>query len=196
MKLSSAVRRFAKTSISGWNGVKWIANVGKVDFLASSRFVSSHEFDTKVQYVFTPIEDTSLDKYAVVRVDSTQQIWLVGMQTQDVSGGLYSKFYAFRRADSVGELYEFSKTLAVSGTAKSVTRVLVDTYFCSVEHVTATPSKVFKTSKFTDCLLTMPRNCPMDNSHEVKIGNTYYEVTDSFDNTGFKMCRAIGKRSS
>lgn len=195
MRLSSVVRRFAKTSISGWDGVKWVANVGKVDFLASSRFVSSHEFDTKVQYVLAPLDDLSLDNYAVVRVDSTQQIWLVGMQTQDVSGNPYSKFYALRRAESIGELYSFSKTLAVSGTAKSVTRELVGTYFCSVEHVTATPSKVFKTSKFTDCLLTMPRNCPLDNSHEVKIGNTFYEVNDAFDNTGFKMCRAIGKRS-
>ena len=195
MRLSSVVRRFAKTSISGWDGVKWVANVGKVDFLASSRFVSAHEFDTKVQYVLAPIDDLSLDNYAVVRVDSTQQIWLVGMQTQDVSGNPYSKFYAFRRAESIGELYSFSKTLAVSGMAKSLNRELIDTCFCSVERVTSVSSKEFTNTKYPDVIIYFPRTVPLTTSHEAKVLDKFYDVKEVYNNTGFVACRAIAKSS-
>lgn len=195
MNLATVARRFAKTTISGWDGTDWVSNVGKVDFLASSRFVSSHEFDTKVQYVLTPVGDTSLDDYNVVRVDSTNQVWLVGMQTIDVSGNAYSKFYVFRRAESFGGLYVFAKHLAISGMPKSVERTLVLDTHCDVERVTSVSSKEFSNTKYPDVIIYFPRNIELTTSHEVKVNNKFYDVKEVYNNSGLVACRAIAKSS-
>ena len=196
MNLSIAASYFANTPVSGWNGTKWIPNVALICILPSDRFISVHEFDTNCQYALTDIATTALDTYPVIKIQTTNQVYLTGFKTNDVNGDQYSKFYLLRRADAQGDLITFAKTYAASGTAKSVTREVVGTYFCDVEHVTSSGSRVFKSSKFSDCLVFLPSDCPLETQHEIKVGNVYYEVNDVFENSGFKMCRAIGKRSA
>lgn len=195
-KLSKAAAHFAKTSISGWNGTAWVPAVAKIAIQPSDRFISVHEFDTNCQYALVPVSSTALDDYTIIKVDSTDQVFLVGFKTSEVQGDQYSKFYLLRRADSIGTLYSFTKTYAASGTASGVTRQAVGEFFCDVERVTGTPSRKFAATKFSDCVIFMPSDCDLQTSHEIKVGNIYYEVNEVYDNSGFKMCRAIGKHSA
>lgn len=195
MNLGTAAAYFANTPISGWDGTAWVPNVALICILPSDRFISVHEFDTNCLYALTDVSTTALDTYTVIKVQATGQVFLTGFKTHDVSGDEYSKFYLLRRADSMGDLFSFTKTYAASGTAKGVTRQLVNTYHCDVEHVTSTPSRVFRASKFTDCLVFMPADCDLTTSHEIKVGSQFFEVNDVYENSGFKMCRAIGKKS-
>jgi hypothetical protein len=196
MHLRQAASYFADTTVSGWNGTRWIPDVVDITILPSDRFVSVHEFDTNCQYALVDIEDVALDRYTAIKVEATGQIFIVGFRIDDVSGEHYSKFYLLRRSDSVGTLFEFQKSFAVSGMAKSVQRSPIGEFFCDVEHVTSVKSANFKGSKFSDCLVFLPRDCPVTTGSEVKVGNLYYDVNDVFDSSGFKMCRAIAKRSS
>lgn len=196
MNLATAASYFADTAISGWNGTRWVPNVALISVQPSDRFISVHEFDTNCQYALTDVSTTALDTYSVIRVDATNQVFLVGFKTNDVQGDHYSKFYLLRRADAMGDVYSFVKTMAASGTAGLVTRQLVGSYNCDVEHVTSTGSKTFKSTKFVDCLLFLPSNLDLQTDQEVKVGNVYYAVKEVFENSGFKMCRAIGKRSA
>jgi len=196
VNLETAAAYFANTAVSGWNGTKWIPNVALICILPSDRFISVHEFDTNCQYALTDVATTALDTYTVIKIQSTNQIFLVGFKTSDVNADQYSKFYLLRRADSVGDLYEFTKTYAASGMASGVTRQAVGTYFCDVEHVTSAASRRFPTSKFSDCLLFLPSDLDLQTQQEVKVGEIYYAVKDVYENSGFKLCRAIGKRSA
>lgn len=196
MDLSTAASYFCDTSVSGWNGTAWIPDIASLSILPSDRFISVHEFDTNCQYALIDVNSTGLDDFPVIRVQATGQIFLVGFRTNDVSGDRYSKFYLLRRADAIGTLYAFTKTFAASGMAKDATRQAVGEYFCDVEHVTSTPSRVFKGSKFGDSLLFLPSDCILETSSEIKVGEVYYAVSDVYENSGFKVCRAIGKKSS
>lgn len=194
MDLSMAATYFINTSVNGWDGTKWVSGVALIALLPSDRFISVHEFDTNCQYALTDVA-TTLEDYSVIQIEATGQIFLVGFKTTDVNQDAYSKFYLLRRADSVGELYSFTKSYAASGVAKGLTRQVVGTYFCDVEHVTSTPSRVFKQNKFGDSMVFMPANAELDTSQEIKVGEMYYTIKDVYENSGFKMCRAIGKRS-
>lgn len=196
MNLATAAAYFANTAISGWNGTRWVDNVALICILPSDRFISVHEFDTSCQYALTDVSTTALDNYSVIKIKATGKIFLVGFKTNDVSGDQYSKFYLLHSADMVGELYSFTKTFAASGVASGVTRQLVGTYNCSVEHVTSVSSRRFPTSKFSDCLLFLPSDLDIQTNQEVRVGAVYYDVKDVYENSGFKMCRAIGKKSA
>jgi hypothetical protein len=196
MDLSTAASYFANTTVNGWNGTAWIPAVAQIAILPSDRFISIHEFDTNCQYALTDVDATALDEYSVIQVEATQQVYLVGFKTYDTQQDVYSKFYLLRRADSLGELYQFDKTYAASGVARGVTRALVGEYFCDVEYVTGTPSRQFKSSKLSDVMIFMPSDCDLQTSHEVKVGERYYEVSTVYDNSGFKVCRAVAKRSA
>jgi hypothetical protein len=196
VKLANCVKKFARTVVNGWDGTQWVPDVCRVDFLPSSRFISKHEFDTKVQYVFTQHDSTALEEYDVVQVENTGHIWLVGRETYDVSGNPYSKFYVFRRAESEGDLISFTKNIAASGTAKSLNRVVESHIFCDVERVTSTGSKVFTNTKFPDVVIYLPRSVELLTSHEIKIENKYYDVKESFNNNGLTACRALAKSSA
>jgi hypothetical protein len=195
MDLARAASYFTNTAVRGWDGTDWVEDVAKIAIMPSDRFISVHEFDTNCQYALVDITTTGLDDYSVIQVVATDQIFLVGFKINDVNGDHYSKFYLLRRADAMGELFSFTKTYAASGTAKGVTRQSEGTFHCDVEHVTSTPSRTFKSSKLTDCLIFMPSDSSFDTGQEIKVGNIFYDIQDTFDNSGFKMCRAIGKNS-
>jgi hypothetical protein len=194
LDLSTAASYFTNTTISGWNGTSWVPNVGTIAILPSDRFVSFHEFDTNCQYALTEVSSTALDDYSIVRVDVTDQVFLVGFKTSDVNGDQYSKFYLLRRADSQGELLSQLKTYAASGVVNGATRQSVGLYYCDVEHVTSATSSMVKTSKYSDSLIFMPSDSVFDTSNEIRIGDMFYEVRDVYASSGFKVCRAIGKK--
>lgn len=196
MILSQANSYFSDTTVSGWNGVSWISDIADITILPSDRFISVHEFDTNCQYALVDADDTALDRVSLIRVDATGQIFIVGFRVNDVSGDLYSKIYLLRRSDSIGTLFEFTRTFAASGMAKGLVRQSLGDFHCDVEHVTAIKSDKFKGTKFSDCLIFMPKDTPVSTNKEVKVDNLYYSIKDVYDNSGFKMCRATAKRSS
>ena len=128
-KLKRAANYFAKTPLAGWNGTDWVSDVARITLLPSDRFISVHEFDTKGQYALTAVESTGLDDFSVVKIESTGQVFLVGLEVQDIQQDPYSKFYLLKRADKLAEIYQFTKTFAASGVAKGATRTLISNTF-------------------------------------------------------------------
>ena len=196
MKLDRAANYFAKTSLSGWDGTQWVDNIAKITLLPSDRFISVHEFDTKSQYALTPVDSTGLDEYAVVKITATDQVFMVGLQIQDVHEDAYSKFYLFKTASKQGEIYQFTKTYAASGMAKGATRELVKTVYTDLEHVTSVNSKTAMENRFAEATLYFPRDTVLTSDLEIKIDNAFWDVRDVRENSGLVTCRALRKHST
>lgn len=196
MRLAKAANYFVKTSVSGWDGENWVDNIAKIALLPSDRFISVHEFDTHNQYALTPVESTGLDKYAVIKFTTSDQVFLVGMETEDVQGDPYSKFYLLRKVKEQGEVFKFTKVFAASGTAKGVTRTSVGKIYADVEYVTSVSSKTTTESRFSEATLYLPRDTVIESDFEIKLGTSFWDVRDVRKNSGLITCRALRKQSA
>lgn len=195
MDLAKAATKFAKTPVAGWNGVDWDEEVSFVTLLPFDRFISERDFGNKRRHLLVPVEDSALDAYSVIRFSQTNAVYMLGYENQDIFVNPYSKVRLIHRAAYYGTLYEFTHTTAASGMKATATRSSVGDYWCDVERITFQQGKEFDNVSYTQNAIILPRNCPVDTDHELAAADRFHDITEVSVASGFKVCRAIQKRS-
>jgi hypothetical protein len=195
MNLQKAATYFADTPVKGLSGDTWVDLPGKVTLLPFDRFISEREFGNKRRYALVDVDADDLAAYSVIKLTDANLIYLVGTVNYDLHESAYSSVYLLHRAAFMGEMYTFEKTVKASGMAGSVVRASAGTWNCDVERVTFSNSKEFDSIRFSEVTLTLPSDCPADTDNEVKIGDDYFDIRESYMSSGFRYCRALQKRS-
>lgn len=195
MNLGSAASYFADTPVAGWNGTGWDEAIAMVAFLPYDRSVSSTEASHKRRFLLARVEDTVFENYTVIKLPN-EQVYLVGVTNADMVMDEYSKIVSIHRATYQIDLIGFTKTLAASGMAKSVARTSLGTYWGDLERTSGTNSKEFEQITFSQTLLTLPRDCPVDTDNELSANGKFYAISEAYTEAGFRLCRAMAKRSS
>lgn len=195
MNLAEAASYFADTPIAGWNGSGWDEEVTTVTLLPYDRSASNIEAGNKRRFLLAKVEDETFEGYSVIRLPN-EQVYLVGFTNVDMVTDEYSQVVSIHRALYQIELISFTKTLAASGMAKSVARTSLGTYWGDLERTSGTNSKEFEQIAFSQTLVTLPRDCPVDTDNELSANGKFYAISEAYDTSGFKICRAMAKRSS
>jgi len=196
MDLAKAATKFAKTAVAGWNGVDWDEDVSLVTLLPFDRFISEREFGNKRRHLLVPEWDTALANYSVIKFSQTGVVYLLGNENHDIFVDPYSKVALIHRAAYFGTLYGFSHTTAASGMKATATRSSLGQFWCDVERITFQQGKEFDNISYTQNAIMLPRDCPVDTDNELQAAGRFHDITEVTSASGFKICRAIQKRSS
>jgi hypothetical protein len=195
MHLGSAANYFSKTRVDGWNGADWDLEIASVTLLGYDRFISERQFGIKRRMLLVRADDDLFPAYPVIRLPSNE-VYLVGESNSDVSDDEYSKVYLIHRAQGIGTLYEFTQTTKASGMKGTAVRAGLGSYWCDVERVTMSNSKEFDNVVFSQMTITLPRGCPVNTDQELFMDGRYLTIQEAVEDSGFKQCRGIAKRSA
>lgn len=120
MKLANAVKKFARTSIDGWDHATatWVPNIAKGNFMTFDRFISDRSFGQNKRIFMTPIASSIPDLYSIVRVGG-EEIFLVESKNRDLmgdtEGGAYSHIFQFREAPFPVRVINFTGVALATG---------------------------------------------------------------------------------
>lgn len=196
MRLAQASTYFLNDYVDGWNGTSWDLRVTKAAVMPFDRFISDQEWTGQGKSILLDPNDTSLENYSVIRLESGQ-IFMLGFRNFDSQKGTYSQVYSIMNAGNLAEIFSFTKATSASGMAKSVTRTLIGSYRCNVDHLTFMASKQFENTRLDEDIILLPRDAVIDTGHEIRIdGNFYYDVLEVYQFSGMIRCRAMKKRSA
>lgn len=196
MDLRRAANYFSDTTIQGWDGSAWVDTCVNCTLLPHDRFISEREFGNKRRYILVDPDTNVFDTYKVIRLAEMNLQYMVGVRNYDMRETAYSAVYLLHQAPCTGELMTFTKTMKASGMAGTAERSPAGTWYCDIERVTFSNSKEFDSIKFSEFSLILPADCPADTDNEFQVGESFFDIRESYMSAGFRYCRALEKRSA
>lgn len=194
MELRQAANYFSHTEVDGWTGRTWSRLDYRVTLLPYDRFISEREFGNKRRQMLCDPDATCFDRFTVIRTLPEKLVYILGTSNYDMREQAYSRVQLVLLAPYIGEIISFQPTVMASGVGSSLQPVSGGRWHCDVERVTFANSKEFDATRFSEVVLSFPRDCPVDTDYEVKVNDKVYDVRETYLYSGFKLCRAYTKR--
>jgi hypothetical protein len=185
MRLSQAVGKLGKTSLDGLSGGSWEPGI----LTGSLRPWTETEAGAKTRS-FIAVE--ALGNFSVVRTSLDQEIYLVQSKAQDHSAGaIHGYGILLRRALVTAQIYGFTTGQAASGAKINKVEQLLATVYCDMERASAQNSGEFAQVTYTETVFYLPGDTLLDTDKELKVGASYYEVREVFQDGSLVKALAV-----
>ena len=190
MDLKKAATYFSNTLVAGWNVDHWVDDIALITLMPWKDRLT----DSKRREMLIQVDDIAFDTYPVIKIPGSEEIYMVGLDTEDVSGDGYCRSVLLHRANYLCSLFRFDTTNKASGMPGPASRTLIGKYWGDIERDTSMTSKEFGT-RFTGVHMTLSSDCPAATDQEFAAGAYFYALNESFFHNGFRQCRGFAKTS-
>lgn len=167
--LSRAVGRFAKSTVSGWNGTAWVDTGLRGRLQVYDRFITERDFGQRKR-ILTLAGDVSLpSQYKVVRVGGSTTTYLVESALEDIDENTtYCTTFALHEAPFQVQICKNTTTESKSGVKRNTALAVLATTWVDISRYSATDSKAFPLTDYTIYNVYFPPGTTLDTDTIVK----------------------------
>ena len=196
MKLSQAVNYHSNILLDGLNSDgTWALGISKGNFLTFDRFIADRASIQKKRMYQSASEQTIPGAHKVVRL-SDGSLYLVSAVNYDIDGtGKYANLYLLQEAQALVEVITIILTPAASGMGGAKNETASEPIHADLDRISSASSRGFEAVTYTKFVVTLPAGTPVNTDNEIRIGSTYYDVEEVWNELNTRKVRAV-KRSS
>ncbi len=196
MKLGSAISRFARNQIYGWNATTlvWEDTGARGGLQVYDRFITERSFGQKKRVLTIPRDFTIPEKYSLVKVGNADEVFLIEHRNADIRfNDPYCYTYSLRDAKYHCTVRVESQAVNAAGVKlKTGITDLFQTWI-DIDRFTSAGSTRFEETEFTIVTMTFPRGSVLSTDYYVDLDDgSRYNIDEIYD--ALDAVQAKGKR--